>query len=134
MTRRIEGSFEVTSWSEEEAGGFEEPAMVAKVSTASIGQRFSGGIEADTVSDTVMTYHDDGTAEFVSYQRVVGRIGDKRGSFVLRGSGRYDGQEATTDLEVVPGSARGGLSGLAGRGVAVAPHGSTGTFRFDLDL
>jgi hypothetical protein len=131
MTQRVEGSFEVTSWSEEQAGGLEESA---KVSTAAIGQRFTGGIEADTISDTVMTYHEDGTAEFVSYQRVVGRVGDQTGSFVLRGLGRYDGQEATTELEVVPGSARGELSGLAGRGVAVAPHGSTGTFRLDLDL
>ncbi len=131
MTRNIEGSFEVTSWSEEQTAGLEESA---KVSTATIGQRFSGGIEADTISDTVMTYHDDGTAEFVSYQRVVGRVDDKAGSFVLRGFGRYDGHEATTELEVVPGSARGELSGLAGRGVAVAPQGSTGTFRFDLEL
>jgi hypothetical protein len=134
MSRRVEGSFEVTSWSEEQTGGLGEPTAVAKVTTASIGQHFSGGIEADTVSDTVMTYHDDGTAEFVSYQRVVGRIGDKAGSFVLRGMGRYDGHVASTDLEVVPDSARGDLSGLTGRGVAVAPPGSTGTFRFDLDF
>ncbi len=131
MTQHIEGSFEVTSWAEEQASGLEESA---KVSTATIGQRFSGGIEADTITDTVMTYHDDGTAEFVAYQRVTGRVGDKAGSFVLRGFGRYDGEEATTELEVVPGSARGELSGLTGRGVAVAPHGPTGTFRFDLDV
>ncbi len=131
MTQHVEGSFEVTSWSEEQADGLEGSA---KVSTATIGQRFSGEIEADTLIDTVMTYHDDGTAEFVAYQRVVGRVGDKGGSFVLRGFGRYDGNEATTELEVVPDSARGGLSGLTGRGVAVAPHGSTGTYRFDLDV
>jgi hypothetical protein len=131
MTRRVEGSFEVTSWSEEQSGGLEESA---KVTTAAIGQRFHGDIEADTVSDTVMTYHEDGTAEFVSYQRVVGRVGDRTGSFVLRGFGHYDGTEARTEFEVVPGSARGELSGLAGRGTAVAGHGSTGTFGFDLDL
>ena len=131
MTHHIEGSFEVTSWSEEQASGLEDSA---KVTTAAIGQRFSGGIEADTVSDTVMTYHDDGTAEFVAYQRVVGRVGDKAGSFVLRGFGTYDGNEARTELEIVPGSVRGELSGLTGRGVTVAPHGSTGTFEFDLEI
>ena len=96
MTSHIEGSFEVTSWSEEQASGLEDSA---KVTTAAIGQRFSGGIEADTVSDTVMTYHEDGTAEFVAYQRVVGRVGDKAGSFVMRGLGTYDGNEARTELE-----------------------------------
>jgi hypothetical protein len=131
MTRHVEGSFEVTSWSEEQTGGLEESA---KVSTAAIGQRFSGDIEAETVTDTVMTYSDDGTAEFVSYQRVVGRVGSQAGSFVLRGFGRYDGHEARTELEVVPGSARGQLSGLTGNGVAVSPHGSTGTYQFDLEL
>ena len=131
MSAHLEGTFEVTSWSEAQTAGLEESA---KVSTASIGQRFSGDIEADTISDTVMTYHDDGTAEFVAYQRVVGRIGDRSGSLVLRGFGRYDGNEARTELEVVPDSARDGLAGVTGRGVAVAPHGSTGTFSFDLDL
>lgn len=131
MTQHVEGSFEVTSWSEEQAEGLAESA---KVTTAAIGQRFSGGIEADTISDTVMTYNDDGTAEFISYHRVVGEVGDKSGSFVLRGFGRYDGTDARTEFEVVPGSARGELSGLAGTGTAVAGHGSTGTFSFDLDL
>lgn len=128
-TGHLEGTFEVTSWSEEPATDLEGSA---KVTTATIGQRFSGGIEADTILDTVMTYHDDGTAEFVAYQRVVGRVGDRAGSLVLRGSGRYDGSEARTELEVVPGSAGGELAGLTGRGVAVAPHGSTGTYQFDL--
>ncbi len=131
MAQHVEGSFEVTSWSEEQASGLEESL---KVTTAAIGQRFIGGIEADTVTDTVMAYNDDGTAEFVAYQRVVGRVGDKSGSFVLRGFGTYDGNEARTELEVIPGSARGELSGLTGRGVAVAPHGSTGSFHFDLEL
>lgn len=131
MTQHVEGSFEVTSWSEEQAGGLDGSA---KVTTAAIGQRFRGGIEADTITDTVMTYNDDGTAEFVAYQRVVGQLDDKAGSFVLRGIGRYDGHEARTELEVVPGSAQGELSGLTGRGVAVAPHGSTGTYRFDFEL
>jgi Protein of unknown function (DUF3224) len=131
MIRHVEGSFEVTSWSEEPAGGLTD---TLKVTTAAIGQRFNGGIEADTVSDTVMTYNDDGTAEFVAYQRVVGRVGDKSGNFVLRGFGTYDGNEARTELEVIPGSAHGELAGLTGRGVAVAPHGSTGSFHFDLEL
>jgi hypothetical protein len=131
MTRHVEGSFEVTSWSEEPAGGLEGSA---KVTTAAIGQRFRGDIDADTVIDTVMTYREDGTAEFVAYQRVVGRVGDKEGSFVLRGFGTYDGHEARTELEVVLGSSQGELVGLAGSGVAVAGHGSTGTYQFDLEL
>lgn len=127
----VEGSFEVTSWTEEEASGLKG---VAKVTRTRIGQRFAGGIEADTVADMVMTYGEDGTADFVGYQRVQGRLEDKAGSFVLQAVGTYDGHEARSHFEVVAGSARGDLRDLRGSGTGVAPPGSTGTFIFDLDL
>ena len=128
---RVEGMFEVTSWSEEQTTGLEG---TAKVTTARIGQRLSGGIDAETISDTVMTYRDDGTAEFVGYQRVEGVVGDKTGSFVLQSLGHFDGKEATSEVEVVRGSATGDLAGLHGTGTWVAPIGSTGTFSLDYDL
>jgi hypothetical protein len=127
----LEGAFEVTSWSEEQVGGLEG---AAKVTVAGIGQRFTGGIEAETKWDMVMTYRDDGTADFVGYQRLEGRIGDKQGTFVLQGLGEYDGAEARTRLVVVPGNSTGELSGLRGSGLAVAPMGSTGTFSLDYEL
>ena len=131
VSTHLEGVFEVTSWSEEQVGGLEG---AAKVTVAGIGQRFSGGIEADTKWDMVMTYRDDGTADFVGYQRIDGRIGDKAGTFVLQGLGEFDGKEARTRLAVVPGSSTGDLAGLRGSGLAVAPMGSTGTFSLDYDL
>lgn len=131
MSIHLEGAFEVTSWSEEQVGGLEG---AAKVTVAGIGQRFTGGIEAETKWDMVMTYRDDGTADFVGYQRLEGRIGDKEGTFVLQGLGEYDGAEARTRLVVVPGNSTGELSGLRGSGLAVAPMGSTGTFSLDYEL
>jgi hypothetical protein len=82
----------------------------------------------------VMTYRDDGTAEFAGYQRVQGRIGDQAGTFVLRGLGQFDGKEARTNLEVVPGSATGDLTGMRGTGQSAAPLGSTGTYSLDYEL
>ncbi len=127
----VDGSFEVTSWSEDPAA---ELVGAAKVTVASIGQRFRGGIEAETVADMVMTYRDDGTAEFVGYQRVRGRIGERAGAFVLQSIGGYDGTAARSQLTVVSGSATGSLAGLAGTGASEAPAGSTGTFTFDYEL
>jgi hypothetical protein len=60
MIQHLEGEFEVTSWSEEPAAGLEG---TVKVTTARIGQRFSGGIEAETIADMVMTYRPDETAD-----------------------------------------------------------------------
>jgi hypothetical protein len=131
VSTHLEGVFEVTSWSEEQVGGLEG---AAKVTVAGIGQRFTGGIEAETKWDMVMTYRDDGTADFVGYQRLQGRVGDKEGTFVLQGLGQFDGTEARTRFEVVPGNSTGELTGLRGSGLAVAPMGSTGTFSFDYDL
>lgn len=103
------------------------------MSLASIGQQFSGGIDAETVADLVMTYRENGTAEFVGYQRVHGRIGERSGDFVLQSIGGYDGTTARSQLTVVPGSATGALAGLAGTGASEAPAGSTGTFTFTFD-
>src|SRR5947208_17165354 len=101
-----EGTFEVTSWAEEQAEGLDG---TAKVTRATFGQRFSGGIEAETLTDTVMTYRDDGTADFVGFQRVGGKIGDRSGSFVLNGLGSFDGGVARTEVTVVPVSGAGDL-------------------------
>jgi hypothetical protein len=131
MSQHLDGVFEVTSWSEEAAPGLEG---TRKVATARIGQRFTGGVEAETIADMVMTYAEDGTAEFVGYQRVHGRIAGRSGTFVLRGTGRYDGTEARTELEVLPGSGTGELVGVRGHGLASAPHGSTGTYSLELEL
>ncbi|MGH9095402.1 MAG: DUF3224 domain-containing protein [Acidimicrobiales bacterium] len=127
----VDGSFEVTSWSEQPAAVL---AGTAKVTVASIGQQFRGGIEAETIADMVMTYREDGTAEFAGYQRVHGRIGDRAGAFVLQSIGGFDGTTARSQLTVVAGSATGALAGLTGTGASEAPTGSTGTFTFDYEL
>lgn len=131
MNEHVEGTFEVTSWDEAPA---KELDGALKVSVASIGQRFSGGIEADTVADTVMTYRDDGTAEFVGYQRVVGQIGERKGSFVLQSIGTYDGKEARSEFSVVAGSGTGDLAGIDGKGTGSAPPGPSGIFHLDYEL
>ena len=130
MTTQVEGPFEVTSWSENPADGL---SGAAKVTLAHIGQRFTGGVEADTVADLVMTYRDDGTADFVGYQRVQAQLGPRSGSFVLKVDGAYDGTEARSRFDVVPGSGTGDFAAVRGSGSSAAPHGSTGTYRLDLD-
>jgi hypothetical protein len=131
MSERVDGEFEVKSWDERPAEGLEG---TVKVATARIGQNFTGGIEAQTVADMVMTYRRDGTAEFVGHHRVIGRVGRRSGSFVMRASGSYDGSEARTDFEVIEGSGTDDLEGVTGSGHAGAGHGATGNYSFDLDI
>ena len=131
MADHVEGTFEVTSWKEEAAGGLDQ---AGKVTRARIGQRFAGGIEAETVVETVMTYRDDGTADFLGFQQVVGRIADREGSFVLQSIGSFDGREARATTSVVAGSGTGDLANLRGTGTTAVPLGTSGTFTLDYDL
>ena len=71
---------------------------------------------------------------FTGLERVVGKIGDRSGSFVLRTEGVYDGKEAKTEWSVVPDSGTEGLAGLKGKGSSVAPHGPNGEFTLDYEL
>ena len=127
---KLEGSFELTSWDEHQVEGLED---TAKVTAVAIGQRFTGGIEAETAATMVMVYREDGTADFVGYHRVQGRIGDQKGSFVLHASGGFDGTQARTEFEVVDGSGRGDFANVTGSGRSAAGHGSTGTYEFTLE-
>jgi len=80
MTHHAQGTFAGTSWNEEDASGLKG---TLKVTRATFGQRFAGGIEADTLTDTVMTYREDGTAYYLGFQRVGGTIDGRAGSFVV---------------------------------------------------
>jgi hypothetical protein len=132
MADHVEGGFETTSWDEKECQALGEGG--AKVTRATFAQRFSGGIEAETVSETVMTYREDGTADFVGYVRVNGRLSGRPGTFVLQNVGAFDGKEVKAETEVVPGSATGELTGLSGKGTYAAPLGSTGRYSLDFSV
>jgi hypothetical protein len=53
---------------------------------------------------------------------VAGRLGERPGSFVLTGSGTYDGSHARVDYTVVEGSGTGDLAGVRGTGTSVSTH------------
>ena len=130
MSTHAEGTFEMTSWDEKP---YIELQGQSKLTKASIVQEFDADVVATGTIDLVMYYREDGTAVFTGYERMVGRIGDREGGFVLEATGTFDGNEARTTLTVVPGSGTDGLAGLNGSGVWAAPHGSSGTYAFDLD-
>ena len=132
MAEKAEGTFDVTSWDEQPVSGLDDETV--SVTRAHFGQRFAGRIDAETLTDTVMAYRDDGTADYVGFQRVVGKVDGRAGSFVLRLVGAYDGSEARGATSVVPGSATGELAGLRGTGTNVAAQGSEGVYTLDYDI
>jgi hypothetical protein len=124
------GGFEIVDWKEKPAGTSTGP----KVTRATVKQKFTGDIKGSGTTEYLMVYRPDKTAEYSGVQVVTGTIGLRRGSFALLLRGEFDGKEATTKWEVVPGAAKGGLKGLTGKGGFGAPMGDKGTYTLTYDI
>jgi hypothetical protein len=121
---------QIKSWDEKP---YTEIDQARKLTKATVTYGVSGGIEGEIASESLMCYAADGSAVYVGLERVVGRVGDRSGSFVLQGSGSYDGTTARSTASVVPGSGTDGLVGVSGTTSLVATH-ENATVTFDLDL
>lgn len=129
MPRNIEGTFALTGWDE---NVYEQAPT--KLANAQIDQAWTGGAEGAVVCHNLMHYADDGTATFVGLMRFTGTVDGRKGSFVARGIGSYDGNEVNTDLVITPGSGTEGLVGVSGTGTSAAPTGPTGTWTLTVEL
>jgi hypothetical protein len=131
MAQHAEGSFQITSWKEEPYAEIDEARKLAR---ASVTQTFSGDIEGEGSVEWVMCYRRDGTADWMGFQRVIGRVGDRSGSFVLHTNGTFDGSAAKGDWTVVPGSGTDDLEDLSGDGRMHAPLGTEASFVLDYEI
>ena len=112
-------TFKIVSWDEEP---FDEPEVGPRLTQAHVKKSFEGDLIGTGNLMYVMTHLDAGSASFLGFEKVVGSLGGRTGSFVLRHTGSYDGEKATGEWEVVPGSGTGELSGLSGTGGFSAGH------------
>jgi hypothetical protein len=113
MSTHAKGTFEVQTWDEKP---YDETNGDPKLTRASVTKSFRGDIEGEGTLEYLMVYTDDRSARFVGLERVVGRLGDRSGSFVLQHSGTFEGGVAKATWYVVPGSGTGELRGLRGGG------------------
>jgi Protein of unknown function (DUF3224) len=132
LSRRATATFRIEQWEEKPYTEMEDGRKLAQ---ASVRQAFSGEIEGEGEVEWLMCYRPDLTADFVGLERIVGRIGDRSGSFVaMHSAGSFDGTVARGELSVVPGSGTGELQGLHGKGEFTAPHGGEPSLTLDYDL
>jgi Protein of unknown function (DUF3224) len=132
MTAHAEGTFTVASWEEDT---YQDLAGQEKLTKARMGFRLSGDLTGDLVSDSLMYYREDGTAEYTGLQRFTGQLAGRSGTCVMVADGGYDGGEARSTWRVIAGSGSGDLAGLEGAGVSVAGAGQPGgTYRLDYEL
>ncbi len=105
--------FKVVGWDEQP---YDEPEDGPKLSRVHVKRTFSGDLAGTGNLVLVMAYLDNGNVLFTGYEKVVGSLGGRAGSFVLHHTGVHYGQGATAEHDVVAGSGTGELAGIAGTG------------------
>jgi hypothetical protein len=79
-------------------------------------ETFTGDIEGESPVRALQVLRDDKSASLISLQRFHGKLGGRRGTFVLQGSESVENGKIMASWSVVPGSGTGDLSGLRGEG------------------
>ena len=118
-TGKATGTFTIKGWDEQP---FAELEGAPKLTQARVTTTYTGDLDGEGTSVLVMAY-DGADASYAGYERVVGSLGGRSGSFVLRLAGGFEQGAARTDWTVVEGSGTGELAGLQGEGGYVAKQG-----------
>jgi Protein of unknown function (DUF3224) len=130
LKKLAKGGFEIKDWKENPAGVKTGP----KVTRATVTQKFTGDIKGTGTTEYLMVYRPDKTADYSGVQVIAGSLGARKGSFALVVRGVYDGKQAVTKWEVVPGASKGDLKGLTGKGEYSAPMGTKGKYTLTYEL
>ena len=122
MGTRASGTFECRRWVE---APYHESAEQGgqKLARASVANVFRGDVEGEGTLEYLLVYLHAGAGEFMGYERVVGRLGERTGSLVLEHHGTFEGTEVRATWRIVRGSGTGELAGVHGEGSFVAHHG-----------
>ena len=94
----------------------------------------TGDIEGEGQVEYLMMYRSDGSATFVGLERIVGRIGGRKGTFVLQRTGVFEDGQAKETYAVVAGSGTEELGGLRGEGRSSVGHGMEHPFTLSYEL
>ena len=131
MKELARAEFEISSWEEKP---YSEMAGAPKLTRASVTKAYKGDIEAEGKLEYLMAYGHDGSASFVGIERVNGRVGDRRGTFVFQHVGTFEGGVAKSTLSVVPSSGTQDLQGLRGEVNSALGHAKSYPVEFKYEL
>ena len=110
MTQSI-ATFQVTSWDQH---SYDKPEHAPELFHTDVKKVFHGEIEAESVATLLMCQSDNGGG-YVASERVIGRIGERSGSFVIQHGGAMEGNNVAESFGyIVPDSGTGELRGLRG--------------------
>lgn len=131
LNKSAKTTFEMKSWEEK---AYDESDGSPKLTRAQITKVYHGDIEAKSTLEYLMMYRLDGTASFVGFERVVGSIDGRSGSFVLQHQGSFKDGIARVTMFVVSESGTGALSGLCGESTYAVGHAERHAIILDYDF
>jgi hypothetical protein len=118
-TGKATGAFTIKAWDEQP---WAEVEGARKLTHARVTTTYTGDLEGEGTSAMLMLY-DQADASYSGYERVVGALGGRSGSVVLRLDGGFEDGAARTTWTVVEGTGTGDLAGLQGEGGYLAREG-----------
>jgi hypothetical protein len=131
LKKNANARFAIKSWDEKP---YSEGQDLPRLTRAAVLKTFTGDIEGEGHVEYLMMYRADGSAAFVGLERIVGRIGQKTGSFVLQRIGVFENGQAKESFSVIPDSATGELQGLRGEGTSSVGHGMEHPFLLNYEV
>jgi hypothetical protein len=113
---------------------FDEPPAGPALVEIQLTETFSGDVEGVGTARVIQEARKDGSASFVTIERVRGAIAGRKGTFLLQVSGTVRGKDMKAGWFVVPGSGTDELIGLRGDGGFTAEIGQNGNICLDYDF
>jgi Protein of unknown function (DUF3224) len=131
MGIHAKSSFTLDSW-DSEPYDEQEGASLARTR---ITKTFTGDLEGTSTAETLMARGQvEGSAAYVGFERITGRLHGREGSFVLHHNATAAGGTQSGSWTIVPDTGTGELRAIRGEAqIDVAPDGSH-TFTLDYEL
>lgn len=130
MSNQARGPFEVklTPQATEQLGG----PVVARMT---IDKQFHGELEASSKGEMLaFSSSVPGSAGYVAMEVVTGRLGDRKGSFVLQHTATMDRGKPDLSITVVPDTGTGEFEGLKGQMKIIIAQDGSHSYEFDYTI
>ena len=126
---QVTGTFKVLGWEEMSY----DAADLPQLTHASVSEELQGGIEGEASIRYLLASHEDRTASFIGLARVVGRIGEREGTFVMQDVGTFRNGVAKGRWTILSGTSTGDLEGIRGEGSFDTTHDQA-TYTLDVSF
>ena len=117
MSTPAKATFQIKGWDEKTWDGkLARDIKGAKTTRATVRTVYKGDIEGEGQREYLMVYREDESGNAIGLERIVGKVADKSGSFVIQSSSTFVGHSTRGTWFIVPGSGTDELKGLRGEG------------------